>query len=91
MARERIVIDRRAMKQILTSPEVAAELQRRAENVRSAYTPPADAPAARVVVDESREPASWGRARARVEVEYPAAIIRETRSGRLSRALDAGR
>lgn len=81
MALERIELNRRNIRALLSSPEVAADLRRRAQQVAAAA-----GPGHRVEVSDT-----GARARAAVITETIPAMIREGRDRNLTRAFDAAR
>ena len=92
MARAKIILNRRGIGEVLKSPEVAAELHRRAE--RAAAAARASAPVASgtylagiEVVDEVHK----DRAVSRVYARAPHSHLVEANTGNMARALDAAR
>ena len=80
----RIKINSDAVRALLTSPEVAADLQRRAENIAAAAGGEAEG-------FEARQTGGKSRARSIVITTTHAAKAREARDRTLTRAIDAGR
>lgn len=81
MAKTRIVLNRRGIEALLTSPEVLADLKRRAEQIAASAGPGMEASA---MVGKTR-------ARASVITATAAARRAEATGRRLTRSVDAGR
>jgi len=80
-SRVRIVLNRRGMRELLRSPEVLADLKRRAEQIAAA-------------AGDGMEPSAMvgkNRARASVITATPSARRAEAVTRALTRAIDAGR
>lgn len=78
----RIELNSRGIRELLNSPEVAEELERRAEMIADAA-----GPGHRVEVEHG----TGARARAAVITDDIPAMVSEARDRTLTRALDAGR
>jgi len=81
MARSRIVLNSRGVRQLLRSAEVEADLRRRAEQIATAAGPGM----------EASSMTGRNRARASVITTTPAARRAEATGRALTRSLDAGR
>lgn len=81
MATVRVLLNRKNVRALLKSPEIKAELERRAENIARVA-----GPGHRVVSEIGRN-----RARAAVITVTIPAMLAEARDRNLTRALDAGR
>lgn len=77
----KIVVNRKGIRELLRSPEVQADLRRRADNIASAAGPGHE-----VDSDVGRY-----RARASVRTDTIAAMVAEATGRTLTRAIDAGR
>jgi len=84
MARVRVDMRQRGARQLLRSPEVLAELERRGRAIR-------DAAGGEEAGYEAQPYTGKNRARVSVRTWTPEAMRREAREKRLLRALDAGR
>lgn len=90
MANAVVVMNRPGVKAMLHDPRVEAYLHRLAQQSASSYVPPEGVSSPSIRTDVSHEAGGWGRAIARVVVGYENAPYRESQSGRLAAALDAG-
>lgn len=77
----KIVVNRKGVRELLRSPEVQRDLERRADQIASAAGPGH-------IVDSERGP---NRARASVRTDTIEAMVDEAEHRTLTRALDAGR
>ena len=81
MADVRVVLNRAAVRALLRSPEVKADLERRARSISAAAGPG----------NEVESEVGINRARAAVVTETVEAMLNEAKNRTLTRALDAGR
>lgn len=81
MTKVRIVLNRRGVRELLRSPEIQSDLERRAGNIAQAAGPGHE-------VDSEVGP---NRARAAVITDTVQAMISEAANRSLTRAIDAGR
>ena len=91
MARPKVNLNNAGIRQILTSPEVTAELKRRANAVASAARSSAVAPHAGEVRYHVVMAQSPTRTRALVIADHPAALGQEAQYRILGGALDAAK
>lgn len=81
MAKMKIVLNRRGLRQLLQSSEVRSDIERRAQNIANAAGPGHE-------IDSEIGP---NRARASVRTDTVDAMIAEATGRTLTRAIDAGR